>query len=358
MLDRLRKDIDEDLRLFLGDMKKEYGLHRVSPLLFKGLKDFFLRKGKRIRPALFIAGYKGYTKRKNVPYKKLVRSSLALELLHNFMLVHDDVIDKSDLRRGKPTLHRFFNRSLSFPGGNELGSGLSIAAGDIIFAMAVNVFLSLDENPSRKEKALKKFIETAMFTGSGEFIDIIGGTQKIEKISQKDVFRIYTLKTAKYTFEGPMLVGAMLAGADQKELEKLSRMGIALGQAFQIQDDLLDMFASSKEIGKPVLSDLNESKKTLLVWKAYNSLKGKDKKQLKNFLEKSKKTHSDLVEFRKLVKRSGAHIYCLDKIESLLQEADSLCGELRMKSGSKKVLKKFVRDFFAKTGSLKKKIWK
>jgi geranylgeranyl diphosphate synthase type I len=276
--------------------------------------------------------------------------------MHDFLLVHDDVIDRSDLRRGKPTLHRLFNKALSLAGGNEMGSSLSIAAGDIISALAIDAFLAIDESPARKEKALKKFTDSVMFTGCGEFIDVASGIQKIEKISQREVFRIYTLKTAKYTFEGPMLIGAALAGAQKKELERLSRIGILLGQAFQIQDDLLDMFSSSKEIGKPVLSDLNESKKTLPAWKAYNTLAGKDKKQLKYFLEKDKKTYKDLIKFRKLIKKSGAHIYCLKKVESLLKEADSLCPGLRMKAGSKKVLKKFIQDFFAKTEALKNKI--
>ena len=123
-----------------------------------------------------------------------------------------------------------------------------------------------------------------------------------------------------------------------------------------MQDDLLDMFSSSKEIGKPVLSDLSESKKTLLVWKAYNALDKKDRKTLKYFLEKDKKTYGDLLKFRKLIKKSGAHRYCLKRIESLFQEADSACSSLRMKPRYKNVLKGFLQNFFSKTESLKNTI--
>ncbi|MFQ5952991.1 MAG: polyprenyl synthetase family protein [Candidatus Omnitrophota bacterium] len=356
MLDKLRKDIDRGLKSLLTDIKEGYKLHRASPLLFRGMKDFLLRKGKRIRPALFVISYQGYTKRKNYSYKKLLRCSLSLELLHNFMLVHDDVIDKSDLRRGKPTLHRLFNKMYKAPGKDELGSHLSIVAGDIIFALAIEAFLSLDEDLSRKDRALKKFGETAVFTGTGEFIDVIEGKSKIEKITEKDVLLNYTLKTAKYTFECPLVMGALLAGASKNELKKLSRIGIALGQAFQVQDDLLDMFSSSKKIGKPVLSDLSESKKTLLVWKAYNTLDKKDRKVLKYFLEKDRKTYGDLLKFRKLIKKSGAQRYCLKRIESLFQEADSVCSSLRMKPRYKNVFKRFLRDFFSETESLKNTI--
>lgn len=349
MFKQLKKDIDKGLKDLAAELKAEL----PHSLLYKGIKDFILRDGKRIRPILFLLGYKGYTKRTGISHKKLIRSSLSTELLHDFLLIHDDVIDNSDLRRGKPTLHRLFNSELGKPARDKLGPNLSIVAGDIIFALATDALLSLDESAARKEKALLKFTEAARNTGIGEFLDVIDNIKKIEKIKKKDVFLTYTLKTAKYTFEAPLVMGAILAGASKREQEKLSRMGIALGQAFQIYDDLLDVFSTSKKIGKPVLSDLNESKKTLLVWRAYTTLKGKDKKALKQLLEKDKKTYPDLLKFRKLIKLSGADRYCIDKTLSLLLEAGSICSSLTMRGRSKKTLRQFIRDFYSKTVTLK-----
>ena len=348
MLEKLKKDVDAELKSFLKDTSAELDLKASSALLYSGIKDFIERRGKRIRPILFLLSYRGYTKRKKIPYKSLLRCSLSLELLHDFLLVHDDIIDRSALRRGKPTLHRLFNAKLGIPAKNELGSGLGIVAGDVIFAMAINALISFDEDPFRKERALAEFIKTAACTGIGEFIDVVNNVKKIEKITEKDISLTYTLKTAKYTFENPLLTGAILAGAGKKEREKLSRLGITLGLAFQAQDDLLDTFSSSRKIGKPVLSDLNESKKTLLIWKTYKDLTEKDKKILKRLLEKDKKTYHDLLKFRELIKIAGADKYCLEKIESLFLKADSICKGLQMKEKYKAALKSFIKNLSAK----------
>ena len=358
MIGGLRKDIDREIRAFLADIKKNYRLHTVSGLLFSGIKDFLERKGKRIRPLLFLLAYQGYTKRKHFSYKKLLRSALSFELLHDFLLAHDDVIDKAFLRRGKPALHRSFNAMLDVSPDSGLGSDLGIVAGDVIFALAVEAFLSLDEVPSRKEKALRKFIETTVFTGAGEFIDIVSGIKRIDKIRRKDVLLNYTMKTAKYTFEGPMLTGAILAGAKKDELEKISGLGISLGQAFQILDDLVDVFLTSGETGKPALSDLYESKKTLLVWKTPKELGGRDKKTFNELFDKKNKTKTDLNELKDLVKRSGSAAYCLETCSSLLKEAESKTDDLRMAKKFKQGLTLVTGDLFSQLKRLEERAGK
>jgi len=355
MLEKIKKDIDKELKSLPSMADRDFNL-KSSKLLYAGIQDFLNRNGKRIRPILFVLSYQGYTKRKDFSYKKLIRASLSLELLHDFFLVHDDVIDKSALRRGKPTLHRFFNSKLGVSSKNEIGPNLSIAAGDILFALAVNTLLSFEEESFRKEKTLSLFTKIAASTGEGEFIDVVNNIKKIEKITEKEVLFTYTLKTAKYTFEGPLLLGATLAGAKKEEIRKLSRLGITLGLAFQIQDDLLDVFSSSKRIGKPVLSDLNESKKTLLVWKTYRNLSASGKIRLKRLLKKKKKTYSDLLSFRKLIISAGGGKYCLAKIASLLLEADSILSEVRMNPKYKAALEKLKEDLAAKTALLEKTI--
>lgn len=345
MFTKLKKDIDKGLAELAGTIKT--GLKDRT--LYKGIRDFILRDGKRIRPILFLISYKGYTKRKKLPQRKLIRCALSMELLHDFLLIHDDVIDNSDTRRGKPTLHRVFNSEFSRPSGDKLGADLSIVAGDVIFALAMDALFAIDEPSTRKEKALIKFTEAARDTGVGEFMDVVNNTKDIKKICKNDVFLTYTLKTSRYTFEAPLVIGSVLSGAGTREQQKLSRLGIALGQAFQIYDDLLDVFSTSKKIGKPVLSDLNESKKTLLVWRTYSALKGKDKNELEKILVKKKKTYGDLLRFRKLIKAAGADRYCVDKTLSLLLEAGTICSGLKIRESSKKALRQIIRDFYSKT---------
>ncbi|MFH1798868.1 MAG: polyprenyl synthetase family protein [Candidatus Omnitrophota bacterium] len=341
MLEKFKKDIDTGLNSILKEAVPDFSL-RTIPLLYQGIQDFITRPGKRIRPILFLISYHGYTKRREFSYDKLVKSSLSLELLHDFLLIHDDIIDNSNLRRGRPTLHRLFNSKIGSLK-NRLCENLSIVAGDVLFSLAVKALLLSDEDISRKERAVIKFTETALLTGMGEFIDVLNDTKKIEQIKEKDVLLTNTLKTTKYTFEGPLLIGALLAGAKKHEITKLSKMSHLLGQAFQLRDDLLDIFSSSKKIGKPILSDLNESKKTLLVWRTFQRLSKKDKKQFARLLEKNKKTYKDLLALRELIKITGADEYCRQKIQSLIVEADEICSRLNMSQKYKTSLKQLIQ---------------
>ena len=112
MIDKIKKQINRSLASFLKKIQRDYKLHLVDPILFESIQDFTLRDGKRIRPILLILSYKGYSS----PGKKLspafYNAATCIEFLHNFMLIHDDIIDRSDLRRGKPTLHRLLGRAV------------------------------------------------------------------------------------------------------------------------------------------------------------------------------------------------------------------------------------------------------
>jgi geranylgeranyl diphosphate synthase type I len=336
------KKINKGLQSLLDDANRRYRLRLISDSLFSASREFILRKGKRVRPLLFVLSYKGYAGRKASSDKKLFKSAASIELLHDFMLIHDDVIDNSDLRRGKPTLHKLFDQKVRLPFGEKIGTQLAIVAGDVVFALAIEAFLSIDEEKTRKEKALKQLVQTAAYTGAGEFIDVVYGYKKINRFTESDVFLNYILKTAKYTFECPLLMGAILAGADNAQLRKLSKLGLAAGQAFQIYDDFLDLFASERTIGKSTLSDLAESKKTLLVFRAYRNLKGKKKAQFKRILEKKNKTLADLDLFRRLIVESGSYASCLKKMVSLQEEALRTTRQLKIKTASRKLLEAMI----------------
>jgi len=336
--EKFKKDIDLALTTFIGDDSVSSAIRAFSPKLYKNIKDFIKRDGKRIRPILFLITYYGYTRKRKLSYKKLIRCALSFELLHDFLLVHDDVIDNSDLRRGKPTLHRVFNTAYKLNKKSKVGQDLSIIAGDILFSMALEALLSIDEDPQRKEQGIRAFTDMAAYTGIGEYIDVVNDLTEIGRITKKDIYLTYLMKTAKYTFEGPVLVGALFAGVKRSEKNRLSELSIMLGQAFQIQNDLLDIFLSSKETGKPVLSDLSESKRTLLVWQTYRSLRGIDKIFFKKLFEKNEKTKKDLLIIKKFIIDTGAGAFCLEKVYSFLSEANRIQSQLKMRSEYKKTL--------------------
>ncbi|MCQ9208042.1 MAG: polyprenyl synthetase family protein, partial [Omnitrophica bacterium] len=224
MQNKLKNKIEKELKRFLGQLEKRHPLSKISPLLFKSIKKFVLRKGKRIRPVLFTIGYLGLTKK---PAANFYQSALSFELLHDFFLVHDDIVDKSILRRGKPSMHTMLNNYLKkFKQIKFNGQDLAIVSGDVIYAIALDAFLSIRENAQRKIKALKIFIAAAAYTGMGEFIELLSGTKNIDKITKQDIYRIYDYKTAYYTFAAPLSCAATLAGAGQTQSNRLRKYGI------------------------------------------------------------------------------------------------------------------------------------
>ncbi|MGD9015681.1 MAG: polyprenyl synthetase family protein [Candidatus Omnitrophota bacterium] len=336
---RIKNKIDRELYKFTANINRLYSLSRISPLLFSCIRDFLLRKGKRIRPILFIVGYLGFAK-KAAP--GLYTSALAIELLHDFMLVHDDIIDKSDKRRGKPSMHRLLdNYLMAYKDIKFNGIDLSLVVGDVMYAIAIKAFLSIKEDMARKEKALKKFIEAAIYTGSGEFIELINGVKNIQKITKQDIYKIYDYKTARYTFSTPLSTGAILAGATQSQVDKLFKLGIYLGRAFQIKDDILGIFGEEKKIGKSTLSDLQESKKTLLLWYAYNNSGTEQKTSIKKILGKNRVKKSDLLRMRKIINESGAFKQAEKEIAQLIKKAHALI----LATGLRKEYKDYLLNY-------------
>ncbi|MCX5668930.1 MAG: polyprenyl synthetase family protein [Candidatus Omnitrophica bacterium] len=310
-------------------------------MLFKSIKEFVLRDGKRIRPILFCIGYLGFSKK--AP-RGLYRSALSLELLHDFMLVHDDIIDKSDQRRGKPSMHALLknplrqNKKIKFN-----GEDLAIVVGDVMYAMALDAFLAVKENMRRKEEALKKLFLAALYTGSGEFIELLLGIKPIEKVTQQDIYKIYDYKTANYTFASPLAIGATLAGAKPNQIKKLYSYGMLLGRAFQIKDDISGTFGTVKEIGKSNLTDIREAKRTLLAWYAFNYAGKKDKLMIKRIMENKVTQNTELIKMRSIITNTGALTYAQKQIKHLCAQALNQIQNLTMNQKYKQTLDNFSR---------------
>lgn len=338
MLDTYRRQIDKSLISYLDRIEKEYKLHLVQPILFESIRDLSLRGGKRIRPLLLILSYLGYAPQgKRIP-RSLYNASTCIEFLHNFMLIHDDIIDRSDLRRGKPTVHRILRKTVPCDEPDKLGTDLAIIAGDIVYALAIDAFLSIKEDPVRKEKALKYFVQTGAFTAMGEFIDTVHGVDQLKNVKEKDVFLNYSMKTARYTFDCPLVTGAILAGASDAETKKLAQFGLLIGQAFQIQDDVIGIFGAEKTIGKSILSDLAEKKKTLLVCHAYEHLKGAKRREFLRIFQKAKVTFADLKTIRTLFCASNSLEYALISTRDRVSKANALLNKLRIKDKYRKLI--------------------
>lgn len=341
MLWEIKNKIDLELKKYLAEIDKIYSLSSLSPVIYNNIKEFALREGKRIRPCLFIIGYKAFSGK--TP-SGLYRSAVSLELLHDFMLIHDDIIDKSDTRRGKPSMHIMLNRNLKGRKNIKFdGKDLAIAIGDIIYAFSIHSFLAVKESPLRKETALKKLIEAAIYTGSGEFIELLSGIKDMDKINKADIYKIYDFKTANYTFASPLCVGAILAGAKSKQYKKLFEYGTYLGRAFQIKDDIIGLFGKESDIGKPNLTDIKEAKKTILIWYAYNKSDAKDRKTIQRIFRNKNSGQRELSEIRKIVTKSNALEYAKNEILSCRNKASNTLRGLVLRKKYKDFLESYSR---------------
>lgn len=322
MFPKIRSKIEHELANYIQKANKECSLKRISPLIFNSIKEFASRPGKRIRPLLFVAGYVGF--KPKIP-QGLYTSAASIELLHDFMLVHDDIIDKSDTRRGKPSMHQKFSDYLSsYKQIKFEGKDLAIVIGDIIYALSIDAFLAIKTNPSDKENALKRLLKTSIYTASGEFIELLSGTKDISDISKADIYKIYDLKTADYTFAAPLSIGAMLAGARKTQIERLHKYGLCLGRAFQIKDDITGIFGDEKKIGKPSLTDLREAKKTILIWYAYNHTSKKNKSLIRGIFTKNDVDKKDLSKIKKIIINSGSLDFAKNEVTRLIKKAQNL----------------------------------
>ena len=342
MLEEIKNNLELSLSNYIKNLDKTYRLSKISPLLHRSIKNFLLRRGKRLRPLLFVLSYLGYSKR---PAKGLYASALALELTHNFLLIHDDIIDKSDLRRGEPSMHKTMDnflkgyQNIKFSGGD-----LAMVTGDIIYAMAVHLFLSIDEKKINKEKAMKKFSEIVIYTGAGQFIELLYGAQNISRIKKEDIYKIYDLKTAYYSFSSPLILGAVLAGKEEKELQKLFEYGRCLGRAFQIKDDILNLFAREKETGKPALTDLKEAKKTILLELTYQKLNPKNKSQMNKLLGEKHLNSRELSNLRKIISESEGLKLAKQEISRYLNKAKKIGASLKMRPRYKDLLESYTAE--------------
>jgi geranylgeranyl diphosphate synthase type I len=330
MIARVKNRIEKELCSYARRLCGPQSLGGRPPLLSETVKRFILRKGKRIRPLLFALSYLGFAGREA---RGLYRSAISFEILHDFFLVHDDIIDDSDLRRGLPSMHRMLS-----------SKGLAIAAGDALCGMALELFMSIDESPLRKERAMAKFAGTILDTSAGEFIELLYSDTDIGKISREAIYRIYDLKTARYTFSSPLVLGAMLAGAGDAELSKLSRCGIYLGRAFQIRDDILDMFGTKGALGKSPMTDIKESKKTLLLWHAYRGSNVKERFALRKIFSRRDKRAADLGKARRIVLASGALEICKKEAASLAAKAKKITASLKMRPQYKSAISEYLAD--------------
>ena len=286
-------------------------------------KALMLAGGKRLRAALMCAGYFAAG---GEDEERILRTSMSVEFVHAFLLMHDDIIDRDPLRHGTETIHEYYGRRARelFPGtdAEHFGNSVGIIVGDMVAALGNDLIFRSGFPLPRVFAALSVLQKIVSYTVIGQGMDI--AFEYRGKASREDIIRMYEYKTAKYTIEGPLALGALLAGADETQTEKFRALSVPLGVAFQVRDDILGTFGSREKLGKPVESDLAEGKRTLLVSFALEYASGSVKREIEALLERREPTEEDVERFRTLLRETGALDSSSEYMVQLVEEAKRL----------------------------------
>jgi geranylgeranyl diphosphate synthase, type I len=277
--------------------------------------------GKRFRAAFCYWGHRA-VEPEPVDEDALVRACAALELLHASALVHDDYMDASDTRRGRPATHRGFaaeHRADGWRGDAEqYGAAAAILLGDLLLSWADELLRRCGLPMERVLPALEVLDRCRSEVIAGQFLDV-----SVQARGRADVDAAMTVlryKSAKYSIERPLHIGAALAGASAQTLQQLSGFGLPLGEAFQLRDDLLGVFGDPTATGKPAGDDLVEGKRTVLVALALDAAAPEEAARLDAALG-TPLSPDDVAELRGIIDRSGAHAQVEQVIDALAARA-------------------------------------
>ncbi len=322
------EDIDKEIDRFFQNWEKE--VEKINPKLLKLTRLFaeHCEGGKRLRGVLVRLGYE-LVQPPVHQSQDILKAAAAFEVFQTSILAHDDVIDQSFTRRGKPTIYRAL-------GGDHFGISQTICLGDVGFFLAQKLILESDFPEGIKLKAFTSFTQTVLDTGLGQMLDI--ELPRSENISERDILTVFYLKTARYTIAGPLQLGAILGGGGEMLLGELGQLGEKLGVAFQIQDDILGVFGDEKTLGKSVTSDIEEGKQTLLINYALEHSSADQRQVLKKYYGRGKIRSEELEKIQAVFKKTGALEYSQKKAESLVVEAGEIIANLAADPAKRRLL--------------------
>ena len=309
---QLENYFDEELKTPFGVSKAE---KKLSKQVLEHIKEHDLRPAKRARAAFIYYGYKLFIGNNNTGRMKgekaIMQAAMCIELVHTALLMHDDKMDQDATRRGLPTTHEYFKaiHKKAYTNGDShlYGDNMAVDVGDVALMLGHEILSKSDFPSDRKISALTRLLRGITNTAYGQAYDIT--LEATGNAKEEDVIALHHAKTAIYTYENPLHIGAILAGAKQKDLDLLSEYAIPGGIAFQLQDDVLGLFGNPIKTGKPAHSDLRQGKTTLLIIKAFELGTRKQRKRLSQIWGKDNLTESQAQEARKIVIDTGSLDY-------------------------------------------------
>lgn len=286
--------------------------------LKSAMRHLPLSSGKRLRPVLAMVVADAI----NGQGKRAIPFGLCLEIIHNFTLVHDDIMDKDAMRRGIKTVHVEFDEPTA------------INAGDVLFARGFEVLTTLDAKPEILIILVREVAEMVRYIGEGQQSDM--DFEKRVDTTEEEYMKMIELKTS-LMFKMAARGGAMIAGGTKGQIDALTEYGRLLGLGFQLWDDVLALTADQAKLGKSVGNDIRRGKRTLIIVHAFNNFTKEDKEKLSKVLGKENATKKEVDETIELLKEYGSIEYAKNTAQRFAAKAKDLLAVLK-ESEHKKIL--------------------
>lgn len=309
---------DELLKLF-NDYLEKLPYERQPRSLYEPIIYTLSRGGKRIRPMLMLIAYNMF---RDDP-QAILSQAAAIETYHNYTLLHDDLMDNADVRRGCPTVHKKWD------------ANTAILSGD---AMLILAYQRMGTN----SEVLQLFTETALQIGEGQQYDM--DFEHRNDVAEEEYIEMIRLKTS-VLLACSMQIGAILAGAEQSEGKTLYTIGESLGLAFQLQDDLLDVYGNPAVFGKAIGGDITSNKKTFMLIKALELSVGEQHAELVQWINRETFDREEkIAAVTQIYNNLGIRQICQAKIDSYFSKCETLLDTLDVEGERKEALRQYIYD--------------
>ena len=329
---QVQQAVSTRLERFISDMRAESAEHGADAALFLESAIETLRGGKRLRARFCHAGWQAvaaFADRGVLPGEAIWDLCAALEIFQSAALVHDDLIDNSDTRRGRPAAHRALEQrhgEQHWAGdADAFGRSAAILLGDLLIAWSDDLLERAIEGRPQAEAVRRVYARMRRDVTTGQFLDIAEESAwrvNADSAHAERALRVVSLKSARYSIEQPLALGAALAGADADQLEALRTFGHPLGMAFQLRDDVLGVFGDEAVTGKPAGDDLREGKRTVLIALTRERLDAPARRVLDDLLGDPDLDAPQVAALQATISGSGALEKTEDMIRAYAVEAD------------------------------------
>lgn len=297
---------------------------RQPQSLYEPVKYVLSIGGKRVRPVLMLLAYNLY---KEDP-ERILMPACALETYHNYTLLHDDLMDNADVRRGLPTVHRKWD------------ANTAILSGDSMLVLAYHRMLQCDAD--KQPQVMSLFTETALEIGEGQQYDM--EFENRDDVTEEEYIEMIRLKTS-VLLACAMKIGGILAGASAEDADNLYKFGEQVGLAFQLQDDLLDVYGDPKVFGKAVGGDITCNKKTYMLINAFQRANSEQRAELERWVSaKDFDRQEKVAAVTEIYNQIGIRQICEEKINYYFEESKKYLAKINVADERKQTLLQYTAE--------------